>query len=115
MLRKRGVETKLVLGDVSTAEPDQALIKLIADARVWVQRLRDGEIASIRALARGLDLDHRHVTRALPLAFLAPDIIRAILDGRQPVDLTARKLERMDILPIRWGDQRAALGFPRGA
>ncbi|HUS54075.1 MAG TPA: recombinase family protein, partial [Thermohalobaculum sp.] len=115
MLRKRGVETKLVLGDVSTAEPDQALIKLIADARVWVQRLRDGEIASIRALARDLDLDHRHVTRALPLAFLAPDIIRAILDGRQPVDLTARKLERMDILPIRWSDQHAVLGLPQNA
>ncbi|MHA1554284.1 MAG: hypothetical protein ACTSU0_07730 [Alphaproteobacteria bacterium] len=114
-LRKRGVETKLVLGDVITAEPDQALIQLIANARSWMQRLLNGEAASIRALARELDLDHRHVTRALPLAFLAPNIIRAILDGRQPGHMTARKLERMDALPIRWDDQRAALGFPHGA
>jgi DNA invertase Pin-like site-specific DNA recombinase len=114
-LRKRGQETKLVLGDVNAAEPDHALIKLIADARDWMRRLLDGKVASIRALARELDLDHRHVTRALPLAFLATDIVAAILDGRQPVHLTARKLERMDALPIRWDDQRAALGFPRSA
>ncbi len=80
-----------------------------------MRRLLNGDVASIRALARELDLDHRHVTRALPLAFLAPNIIRAILDGRQPVHMTARKLERMDALPIRWDDQRAALGFPHGA
>jgi hypothetical protein len=113
-LRKRGVETKLVLGDVIAAKPDQALIKLIADARDWMRRLLDGEVASIRALARELGLDHRHLTRALPLAFLAPDIVEAILEGRQPVHMTARKLERTDALPIRWDDQRAALGFPHG-
>ena len=77
---------------------------LIADARNWVRRLLNGEVASIRALARELDLDHRHVTRALPLAFLAPDIVEAILEGRQPVHLTARKLERTDALPIRWDE-----------
>jgi hypothetical protein len=114
-LRKRGVETKLVLGDVISDEPDQALIKLIADARNWVRRLLDEELASIRALARNLDLDHRHVTRALPLAFLAPDIIRAILDGRQPVELTVTSLKRLDPLPMRWDDQRTALGIPSAA
>jgi site-specific DNA recombinase len=67
------------------------------------------------ALARELDLDHRHVTRALPLAFLAPDIVRAILDGRQAVDVTVRKLERMDALSIRWSDQYAVLGLPQNA
>jgi site-specific DNA recombinase len=112
MLRKRGVETKLVLGDVIASEPDQALIKLIANARSWMQRLRDSDVASIRALARGLDLDHRHVTRALPLAFLAPDIVRAILDGRQPVDLTVTTLKQFDLLPMRWNEQRQALGMP---
>jgi hypothetical protein len=104
-----------VLGDVISDEPDQALIKLIADARNWVRRLLDEELASIRALARDLDLDHRHVTRALPLAFLAPDIIRAILDGRQPVELTVTSLKRLDPLPMRWDDQRTALGIPSAA
>jgi DNA invertase Pin-like site-specific DNA recombinase len=112
MLRKRGVETRLVLGDVIATEPDQAAIKLIADARSWMQRLRDGDVASIRSLARALDLDHRHVTRALPLAFLAPDIVRAILDGRQPVDVTVTRLKQLDPLPMRWIEQRLALGMP---
>ena len=114
-LRKRGVETKLVLGDVIADEPDQALIKLIADARSWMQRILDGEVASIRALARELDLDHRHVTRALPLAFLAPNIIRAIHDGRQPAELTVTSLKRLDPLPMCWDDQRAALDIPSTA
>jgi hypothetical protein len=111
MLRKRGVETKLILGDVITDEPDHTLIKLMADARSWMQRLRNGEVASIRALARELDLDHRHVTRALPLAFLAPDIIHAILGGRQPAELTVTSLKRLDPFPMRWDDQRTALGI----
>ena len=115
MLRKRGVETKLILGDVIADEPDHALIKLLADARNWMRRLLDGEVTSIRALARDLDLDHRHVTRALPLAFLAPDIIRSILNGRQPAELTITSLKRLDPLPMRWDDQRTVLGIPLAA
>jgi len=115
MLRKRGVETKLILGDVIADEPDNALIKLIADARNRMRRLLDGEVTSIRALARDLDLDHRHVTRALPLAFLAPDIVHAILDGRQPAELTITSLKRLDPLPMRWDDQRTVLGIPLAA
>lgn len=111
MLRKRGVETKLVLGGVIAAEPDQSLIRLIADARSWARRLLEGEVGSVRALARKLGLDHRHVARALPLAFLAPDIVAAILEGRQPVELTATRLKRLSVLPSRWEDQRQALGF----
>jgi DNA invertase Pin-like site-specific DNA recombinase len=111
ILRKRGVETKLILGDVIADEQDHTLIKLIADARNWMQRLRDGEVASIRALARDLDLDHRHVTRALPLAFLAPNIIRAIHNGRQPAELTVTSLKRLDPFPMRWDDQSTALGI----
>ncbi len=66
-----------------------------------MRRLVDGKVASIRALARDLGLDHRHVTRALPLAFLVPNIIRAILDGRQPAELTATSLKRLDPLSMR--------------
>jgi hypothetical protein len=113
LVRKRGVETRLVLGDVETTAPDTALIQLVADARCWMQRLRGGEFTSIRALARHLHLDHRQVSRALPLAFLAPDIVAAIVEGRQPVELTARKLERICDLPIRWDKQRAALAIPQ--
>jgi hypothetical protein len=47
------------------------------------------------------------------LAFLAPDIVEAILDGRQPLELTAERLIRNSRLPISWPEQRRALGFNR--
>lgn len=110
-LRKRGVETRLVLGDTVSTHPDPTLIKMIGNAHGWMERLRSGEVTSIRSLAREEGLDHRHVTRALPFAFLAPDIVEAVLEGRQPASLTASGLKRLTSLPIHWADQRSALGF----
>ena len=46
-----------------------------------------------------------------PLAFLAPDITDAILDGRQPTELSAARLKRMRDLPPDWQQQRRYLGF----
>ena len=45
------------------------------------------------------------------LAYLAPDIVRAIVDGRQPRSLNARTLARLGSLPLSWSEQRAMLGF----
>jgi len=50
------------------------------------------------------------VSRVLPLAFLAPDIVEAILDGRQSVELTVARLKRVR-LPHAWADQRRLQGF----
>ncbi len=51
------------------------------------------------------------VSRTLPLPFLAPDIVAAIVAGRQPHPLTARQLKRLGPLPGDWPAQRALLGF----
>ena len=56
------------------------------------------------------ETDPSNVSRSLQLAFLAPDLVGAILDGRQPSELTATKLKRLDKLPLLWEDQRALLG-----
>lgn len=51
---------------------------------------------------------------ALPpiwLTLQAPDIVEAILDGKQPVELTAEKLKRLRLLPKSWEEQRQLLGF----
>ena len=45
------------------------------------------------------------------LNFLAPEIVVAILNGRQPVGLTTNKLMADTRLPLAWADQRASLGF----
>jgi site-specific DNA recombinase len=49
------------------------------------------------------------------LTSLAPDIVAAILDGRQPPELTANALMANTRLPLEWSAQRAALGFPAKA
>lgn len=54
----------------------------------------------------------RHLVRYARLAYLAPDIIRSIMDGRQPRHLTARFLVRCPDLPLGWAEQRRMLGFP---
>ncbi len=90
---------------------DEGLISLIAKAHRWLEKLGSGEIVSITDLATQENLDRNEISRFLPLAFLAPDIIEAILAGTQPVDLTIKKLRRMAALPDAWEDQRSLLGF----
>ena len=53
----------------------------------------------------------RHLQRLARLSYLDPSIIRSILNGSQPTSLRARSLWRMGDLPIRFADQREALGF----
>ena len=62
-------------------------------------------------IARQDGVDDGEISRVLPLAFLAPDIVEAIVQGRQPVALTARHLKRLKPLPASWAEQRRLLGF----
>ncbi|MEM8539919.1 MAG: recombinase family protein [Pseudomonadota bacterium] len=112
-IQRRGVEAKLVLTDqfATTPHPDQTLIKLIANAHHWLSLLTNGTATSIGELAKQQQADATEISRFLPLAFLAPDIIESILAGSQPVDLTADKLRRMNTFPISWKEQRDVLGF----
>jgi len=113
-LRRRGVEAKLVIraaqGEVTA--PDRNLIALVAQARRWFDQLAGGEVGSIQEIARRDGIDASDVGRNIQLAFLAPDIVEAILAGRQPVELTARNLRRIGALPLEWDRQRRLLGFP---
>lgn len=98
---KRG--TKLVIAgpEPEGRQPDPRLVDLIARAH----RARSdlfGDQASPR---------DRHIERLARLAYLAPDITRAILDGIQPVALTSRRLMKLAALPLAWADQRRLLGF----
>jgi hypothetical protein len=62
-------------------------------------------------VAKAVPLPVSEVSCILPLAFLAPDIVQAILSGTQPVSLSAERLKRFASLPIDWADQRRLLGF----
>src|SRR5262247_2809484 len=65
----------------------------------------------LAALAEREGVSPSYFTRLVRLSYLAPDITHAILDGRQPRDLTAEKLLEHSRLPLAWHDQRTALGF----
>lgn len=89
--------------------PDEGLSRMIGNARCLFERLASGDVTSIRDLAHRENLSETEITRVLPLAFLAPDIIEAILDGRQPVEMTATSLRRRSNLPTDWSEQRRVL------
>lgn len=113
ILKRRGVEAKLV---VSTAQgeiaaPDENSIAMLVRAHRWLDPLAKGEIGSAREISRSEKIDASEISRIIRLAFLAPDIIEAVLAGHQPVELTPRCLMRGEI-PHEWHRQRRLLGFP---
>jgi DNA invertase Pin-like site-specific DNA recombinase len=111
--RRRGVGTKLIIPGERQKDDsiDHQLCRLIARARVWFDGLVSGEVSSIRALAKRENIHESDVSRVLQLAFLAPDIVEAILAGRQPSRVTVYSLKRLSSLPGDWATQRKLLGF----
>jgi len=114
-LRRRGVETKLIIdgpdGPNTAPQTDITLIKVIAQAHRWKDDILSGRFPTLRRLARTYDEDDRYVARLLPLAFLAPWIVEAAVAGEQPIDLTAQDLVTLDELPPDWSVQATKLGF----
>jgi site-specific DNA recombinase len=110
--KRSGFELRLVVPGKETAtRPDQSLVRLIARAHQMRDRLVADPDQTITQLAEQERLTASYLTRLLRLAFLAPDIITAVLEGRQPVELSANKLMADTRLPIDWSGQRQALGF----
>lgn len=109
-LARCGHEVRLKL-EPPAGEPSRqraALVDLITrafDAREQLFSMDDGEVASMPVRQR------RHLERTARLSYLAPDVIRAILDGRQGPGLAARNLMRTASLPLDWAAQRRALQF----
>ncbi len=111
--KRRGVEMKLVITDNQKRlpNPDHHLIAAVAQGRHWFAQIKDGDVKSVRELAADQGVNQGDVSRILPLGLLAPDIVEAILYGRQPTELTASRLKRIGDLPISWAEQRCILGF----
>jgi DNA invertase Pin-like site-specific DNA recombinase len=111
-MKRRGVEMRLVLeGDTTARRVDLSLLKAIARARRWSQDLIYGRVQAVGELAKREGLDRRSVRRLLRLAFLSPRVAEAIVEGRQPPDLTVIKLTRRIDLPPLWSAQEQALGM----
>ena len=113
-LRRAGREIRMVIDGTDPfagSKPDARLIKLLLRARRFNATLADSEGIPFAVLAQREGVSRSYFTRLVRLSYLAPDITQAILDGRQPRDLTAEKLLEHSRLPLAWHDQRIALGF----
>jgi hypothetical protein len=106
--KRRGVETKLVLPGLAqqnySSRCDPALIKAIARGRAWFEELATGRARSLQELAKRDGITRRDIRRLVGLTFLSPQLVEAILQGRQPVELTATRLTQVD-LPLHWTEQ----------
>lgn len=98
-------------GEIPDApEPVQpALIQALARAFAWAELIESGQVKSIAALARALNVDGSYVARILKLTTLAPDIIHSILNGEEPNGLSLAKLTHY--FSEDWEEQRKFFGY----
>ena len=109
-MRRRGVETRLVLESGSRpAQVDETLIRAVARARNWFAEISEGKVLSHREIAAREGITAEYVNQLLPLAFLAPRIVEAIVSGRQAPHLSTRELMTRLELPANWTDQHRLL------
>ena len=110
-IRQRGGRKLVVTPDAGASwapqrtRIDNSLIKALARAHRWKRMLNDGRYGSVSELAAAEKLDRGYLGRILMLTLLAPDIVEAIMDGRQPAELGVHVLR--EGFPVEWGEQRA--------
>jgi hypothetical protein len=103
---KRGGRKELVLPD-GAAQPsraDNTLVKALARAFRWKRMLESGDYTTIAELADREGIAPSYMTRVLRLTLLTPDIVEAILDGRQAPEVTMAQV--LEPFPAAWNEQR---------
>jgi hypothetical protein len=111
-VRKRGGRKLVIAPEGGTWMPsrrriDNAMVKAIARAFRWRRLLESGAYATVEEIAATEKINGSYVSRVLRLTLLAPDIVEAILDGRQPTILQLDTL--LKPAPVEWQDQRSLL------
>ena len=111
---RSGRQLKLILpppASESDTRRDPALIKLVAQAMQARDTLATTQADNFGELAAAIGYGREHAADLLRVSWIAPDIIAAILGGRQPAGLTRRTLIKTPNLPLDWAGQRRILGF----
>ncbi|MGO9801293.1 MAG: recombinase family protein, partial [Candidatus Binatus sp.] len=110
-LKRRGVETRLVLPGETVAAPrtDPALLRALARGYHWFGELAAGTAVPTRQIAAREGVSDSYVRHLVPLALLAPAIVECICAGRQSVCLSAERLKTQAGLPIEWDAQQRLL------
>ena len=103
---KRGGRKEMQMSECATQprRTDNTLIKALARAFRWKRMLESGEFASISELAEREGIAFTYMARLVRLSLLAPEIVDAIMEGRQPESVTLATM--MDPFPLDWKEQR---------
>ena len=106
-LVKRGGRKEMVLpeGAAQPRRTDNTLVKALGRAFRWKRMLESGEFATVSELAEREGIAPSYVTRVLRLTLLAPDIVEAILDGKQGPEVTLA--QGLEPFPLAWQLQGA--------
>ena len=113
-LKRRGVELRIILGgkDEIRRKVDPALLKAFARARLWLEEVALGHVPSLAAIARREHLAKGYVARLTKLAFIAPSIVEAVVEGWAPAAFNLQMLMNPRFsLPLGWKDQERLLEF----
>jgi len=111
-LKRAGKEVRIILDDgADPAVPDTSLVRLLGRAHVIRERLINDRSLTLEEIAKSEGVVPSYATRLYRLTLLAPDIVGAILAGKHPPELTARRLMDDTRLPLAWHEQRQQLGF----
>ena len=111
-VKRAGKEMRLILDDGSDpATPDTSLVRLLVRAHVIRERLINDRSLTLEEIAKSENIVPSYATRLYRLTLLAPDIVGAILAGKHPPELTARRLMDDTRLPLAWHEQRQQLGL----
>jgi len=86
-----------------------ALVIAIARSLRWKKLLDDGKYPSVAAMAEDIGISRWYMARLLRISLLAPDLMEAIVDGREPDGMSIEKLRKP--LPMLWSEQRSMLAL----
>ncbi len=115
-IRRRPGRKTVVMPNGEIAGPTRtranpALVKTLARAFRWQRMLNDGRYASVSEIAAAEQIERGYLGRVLRLTLLAPDIIEAVLNGKQDPELNLPNL--LDGMPLLWSEQRSGSAMAR--
>lgn len=112
---RRGHQLRLIIPGphilaIAPATRDEKLVALLAEAHTARKLILASPVQSVASIAASQGRCRTRLGKLAALSCLAPDIVTAVVEGRQPPTLTAHRLQDIE-LPLGWADQRALLGF----
>jgi hypothetical protein len=111
-LRRSGQGKRMVIGDPLQRSPDASLVQVLQEAFSVRDKMLSGTTETLNEITSSITKSKGRLTALMRLTYLAPSIIEDILGGRQPPELSPKRLLRTSQdLPLNWTEQCKFLGF----